>query len=1184
MSQNGNGRKYPIIRSKHSLVAKYVTPEIWTKLCEHYTPKTGFTLGRAIACSVEFDNQHCGIYAGDYDSYTDFAEVFDPIIQEYHGIDPQSMHTTDMDIKKIKGNINPDVPVQYIRIRVCRSINDFGLPPGMGKDECIDVENLMKSAFTRMIGDLAGNYYPLTGMDENIHQQLRDDHFLFMAGDPNHKVGGMERNWPKGRGVFHNAAKSFLVWVNEEDHVRAVSTELGGDIKSVFSRLINGVNAIEESIIADSDKGFCCDPKYGYIQSCPTNLGTGMIVSVHVDLPGWSKEGIVALKTRCTQLLIEPIGIRTGNTYKISSKHCLGYSEVEIIQGMIDGINALYKEDIQLQKKHEIFPYFPMIKSKDSLVAKHVNETIFKKLGAHKTATTGFTLQKAIACATTFYNQQCGIYAGDWDSYRDFAAIFDPIIQEYHGIVPGAKHTSDMNFTKIHSKINPQAPVHSVRIRAGRTIDGFGLPPGITREQRLAVENLMKKVFNDLTGDLSGHYFPLMGMEEKQRRQLVDNHVLFMSGDPNHKVAGMERDWPEGRGIFHNEAKSFIIWVNEEDQLMIISMEKGCNVRGVFERLARGIKSVEDLMIGESGRSFALDPKYGYIHSCPTNLGTGMRASVHIDLPGWAKEGHVALKARCKQLKLECRGSQGESKAQKGITFDISNKHRLGYSEVELVQCMIDGVNMLYDEDLHLQEKHQICFSPSCVSNESSESSASTTEPLITPMETHKAFAGRGQQDYINIPHVVVMVGLPARGKTYMARKLTHYLNWVGIKTRVFNLGDYRRKAEKESTQHNFFRGDNTEGLKLREKCAIAALNDMCNWIKLQGGEVGVFDATNTTIDRRNLIYKTIVEKKNFKLLFVESICNDPKIIEENIKDVKVNGPDYENVTEEEAFKDFMQRIAHYEQVYQTIDEEKEGYLSFMKIYDAGRKVVIHQSDGHIQARIVYFFMNIHINTRHIYLSRHGESVLNTVGRIGGNSDLSDRGREYSKALASYIKSQYIEKLRVWTSYYKRTIQTASLIDAPQERWKALNEVNAGECEEMTYHEIADKFPMEFAARDIEKYHYRYPSGESYEDLVARLEPVIMELERQKNVLVISHQAVLRCLLGYFCNKSTDELPYIKVPLHTIIKLTPMAKGCHVEYIPLGIKAVDTHRAKPDVPGTIENNTCPDEFFEDYLY
>ncbi|CAL4239456.1 unnamed protein product, partial [Meganyctiphanes norvegica] len=109
------------------------------------------------------------------------------------------------------------------------------------------------------------------------------------------------------------------------------------------------------------------------------------------------------------------------------------------------------------------YPYFPMIKSKDSLVAKHVNETIFKKLHAHKTATTGFTLQKAIACATTFYNQQCGIYAGDCDTYLDFATVFDPIIQEYHGIAPDAKHTSNMDVTKIHGNINPKAPLHSVR-------------------------------------------------------------------------------------------------------------------------------------------------------------------------------------------------------------------------------------------------------------------------------------------------------------------------------------------------------------------------------------------------------------------------------------------------------------------------------------------------------------------------------------------------------------------------------------------------------------------------------------------------------------------------------------------------------------------------------------------------
>ncbi len=72
----------------------------------------------------------------------------------------------------------------------------------------------------------------------------------------------------------------------------------------------------------------------------------------------------------------------------------------------------------------------------------------------------------------------------------------------------------------------------------------------------------------------------------------------------------------------------------------------------------------------------------------------------------------------------------------------------------------------------------------------------------------------------------------------------------------------------------------------------------------------------------------------------------------------------------------------------------------------------------------------------------------------------------------------------------------------------------------MTYKEIEDQHPDEFRARDAAKFQYRYPRGESYEDLVARLEPVIMELERQKNVLVIGHQAVLRCLLAYFLDKT----------------------------------------------------------------
>merc|ERR1719430_2451321 len=216
-----------------------------------------------------------------------------------------------------------------------------------------------------------------------------------------------------------------------------------------------------------------------------------------------------------------------------------------------------------------------------------------------------------------------------------------------------------MNPDHLKGNIDPTSPVKSTRIRVGRSIEGFGLSPGITRQQRLEVESLMKKAFSNLKGDLAGTYYPLTGMNEKVRQQLVDDHFLFVSGDRNLTVAGMGRDWPEGRGIFHNAAKTFLLWVNEEDQMRIISMEKGGDVKGVFGRLARGIKAVGDSVKAECGKDFALSEQYGFIHSCPTNLGTGMRASVHVDLPGWTKESVDKLKKRCEELAVQPRGTRG---------------------------------------------------------------------------------------------------------------------------------------------------------------------------------------------------------------------------------------------------------------------------------------------------------------------------------------------------------------------------------------------------------------------------------------------------------------------------------------------------------------------------------------------
>ncbi|XP_068763345.1 6-phosphofructo-2-kinase/fructose-2,6-bisphosphatase 4 isoform X2 [Struthio camelus] len=414
-----------------------------------------------------------------------------------------------------------------------------------------------------------------------------------------------------------------------------------------------------------------------------------------------------------------------------------------------------------------------------------------------------------------------------------------------------------------------------------------------------------------------------------------------------------------------------------------------------------------------------------------------------------------------------------------------------------------------------------------------------------------------------NCPTLIVMVGLPARGKTYISKKLTRYLNWIGVPTKEFNVGQYRRDLVKKYKSFEFFLPDNEEGLKIRKQCALTALNDVRQYLSEENGHVAVFDATNTTRERRETIYK-FGEENGYKTFFVESVCVDPEVIAANIVQVKLGSPDYVDCSNDEATEDFMKRIECYKNSYETLDENLDKDLSYIKIMDVGRSYLVNRVMDHIQSRIVYYLMNIHVTPRSIYLCRHGESELNLKGRIGGDPGLSVRGKEFAKSLAQFINEQNIKDLKVWTSQMKRTIQTAEALGVPYEQWKVLNEIDAGVCEEMTYEEIQENYPLEFALRDQDKYRYRYPKGESYEDLVQRLEPVIMELERQENVLVICHQAVMRCLLAYFLDKPAEQLPYLKCPLHTVLKLTPVAYGCKVESIFLNVEAVNTHRDKPE--------------------
>jgi creatine kinase/arginine kinase len=322
-------------------------------------------------------------------------------------------------------------------------------------------------------------------------------------------------------------------------------------------------------------------------------------------------------------------------------------------------------------------------------LCKYLTPEVYEALKDLITAN-GYTLKQAINSGVENPDSSIGVYAGDVESYTLFAPLFDPIIQDYHGFSAKDRHRSDMNSEKLTATdLDPDNRyILSTRIRVGRNLADMPLGPCLSKEQRKEVEKRVSAALLGLAGDLGGSYYPLEGMNEETRRQLVEDHFLFKAGDRFLEAAGLNRDWPSGRGIFHNKAKSFLVWVNEEDQLRIISMQKGGDIKTVFTRLAKAVAQIEKSV------AFAYTEHLGYITSCPTNLGTAMRASVHIRLPKLAEHRELFEEITDKHH-LQIRGVHGEHSESEGGVFDISNRRRLGVTELECVQEMYDGVAAL---------------------------------------------------------------------------------------------------------------------------------------------------------------------------------------------------------------------------------------------------------------------------------------------------------------------------------------------------------------------------------------------------------------------------------------------------------------------------------------------------------
>lgn len=409
---------------------------------------------------------------------------------------------------------------------------------------------------------------------------------------------------------------------------------------------------------------------------------------------------------------------------------------------------------------------------------------------------------------------------------------------------------------------------------------------------------------------------------------------------------------------------------------------------------------------------------------------------------------------------------------------------------------------------------------------------------------------------------VVAMCGLPGRGKSQVAQCLSRRLNWNGDSTKVMRVSEYRRRRVEpygEAVSHELFRPDHTANAALRALAQGDAMQDCGSWLAA-GNSVAILDATLVTRAQRAEVFDYFSGQLGYRMLFIECVCDDPVVLQQNYKEILRHSTDYAGMDPAVAEEDLTLKVAHYVRSYEPMDEKNYPRI---RINTATMDIETYKVSGHVETAILGYLGSVTLKPHTLYFSRHGESEYNILGKVGGDAVLSARGERYAQALATKFNAMRIPDLRVLTSRLRRTIATARGVEAPQEHVAALNELHAGVCEGLSYEEMQEQYPQEFAWRDQDKLRYRYPWGESYVDAMQRVDPVIAELQRSDNILVVSHQAVLRCIIGFFMDKKPEELPYMEVPLHTIIRATSHGYNYKLEFYKLPIECVNTTRVKP---------------------
>ncbi len=359
MSQTQIFKKINTIKKSNpqNLMAKYFDEQYFSSLDESQKNR----LEKMMASGLENPDSQMGIYANEADDYATFAPYLDLIIRDYHKISPdiKISHKSDWDVDKTNcnlSNIDEVLAEVSMRVRVARNVEGFPLPAAMSKQQRLDFEKLAIKAFVELgkHSGFGGKYISISPnspfeVSAKEYQRYVDAHQMFkdMSKDAYLNSAGISGDWSHGRGMYISREEDFIVWVGEEDHLRIMCMQKGGDLNGMFKKLSEGVKILGEILPA-----FSSSEKYGNLASCPSNIGASMRASLHMKLPNLTKNGeeLEKVKSEAENLGLAVRGVLgehsdadASGTVDISPSARLGVNERQIMERLFNGAKSLWQ-------------------------------------------------------------------------------------------------------------------------------------------------------------------------------------------------------------------------------------------------------------------------------------------------------------------------------------------------------------------------------------------------------------------------------------------------------------------------------------------------------------------------------------------------------------------------------------------------------------------------------------------------------------------------------------------------------------------------------------------------------------------------------------------------------------------------------------------------------------------------